>query len=120
LKRVCPNAIITVENPATGYLQYFEPWQAAICELGLTAVDVTYCMFGAPHRKPTTIWTNAKELTYAADGGRRFCGGHYKCPKFRNHVQVKGTESSESSEFPEKFAQWLAQNINAEAARRSN
>ena len=35
LKRVCPNAIITVENPATGYLQYFEPWQAAICELGL-------------------------------------------------------------------------------------
>ena len=60
LKRVCPNAIITVENPATGYLQYFEPWQAAICELGLTAVDVTYCMFGAPHRKPTTIWTNAK------------------------------------------------------------
>ena len=42
LQRVCPDAIITVENPQTGELKNYEPWKAACHELGLEAVDVTF------------------------------------------------------------------------------
>ena len=119
LQRVCPDAIITVENPATGELKNYEPWKAACCELGLEAVDVTYCKFGAPHRKPTTIWTNCKGLIDAAAPGLWFCGGAYKCPNWSNHVAVEGAEASESSEFPKRFAMWLALYINTEANRRA-
>ena len=119
LRRVCPDAIITVENPATGELKNYEPWKAACHELGLEAFDVTYCHFGAPHRKPTTIWTNCKELLDAAAPGLFFCGGAYKCPNWHNHVAVEGAEASESSEFPKRFAMWLALYINVEANRRA-
>jgi hypothetical protein len=42
LRRVNPDAIITVENPQTGELKNYEPWKAACHELGLEAVDVTF------------------------------------------------------------------------------
>ena len=87
--------------------------------LGLEAVDVTYCQFGAPHRKPTTIWTNCKELIDAAAPGLFFCGGAYKCPNWRNHVHVEGADASESSEFPEPFCTWMGAHINTEADRRA-
>ncbi len=119
LRRVCPDAIITVENPATGELKNYEPWKAACRELGLEAFDVTYCKFGAPHRKPTTIWTNCKELIDAAAPGLFFCGGAYKCPNWHNHVAVEGAEASESSEFPEAFCTWMGAHINTEADRRA-
>ena len=119
LQRVCPDAIITVENPATGELKNYEPWKAACCELGLEAVDVTYCHFGAPHRKPTTIWTNCKGLIDAAAPGLWFCGGDYKCPNWHNHVHVEGADASESSEFPEPFCTWMGAHINTEADRRA-
>ena len=88
-------------------------------ELGLEAVDVTYCKFGAPHRKPTTIWTNCKGLIDAAAPGLWFCGGDYKCRNWRNHVPVEGADASESSEFPEPFCTWIGAHINTEADRRA-
>ena len=117
LRRVCPDAIITVENPATGELKNYEPWKAACRELGLAAVDVTYCKFGAPHRKPTRIWTNCEGLIDAA--APFFCDARRPCPNWRNHVHVEGADASESSEFPKRFAMWLALYINTEANRRA-
>jgi len=119
LKAACPDAIITVENPATGELKNYKPWKAACRELGLEAVDVTYCKFGAPHRKPTTIWTNCKGLIDAAAPGLWFCGGAYKCRNWHNHVRVEGADASESSEFPEAFCTWMGAHINTEADRRA-
>ena len=119
LQRVCPDAIITVENPQTGELKNYKPWKAACSELGLEAVDVTYCKFGAPHRKPTRIWTNCKGLIDAAAPGLWFCGGAYKCRNWRNHAHVEGADASESSEFPEAFCTWMGAHINTEADRRA-
>jgi hypothetical protein len=42
----------TMENPRTGYLKTRE------VVAGLPYVDVDYCQFGTPFRKPTRIWTN--------------------------------------------------------------
>ena len=69
-QRVNPNVVITVENPATGYLKCFRPWQDAVQALGLTPIEVTYCKFGAEHRKAKTIWTNCKGMIRDAAGGR--------------------------------------------------
>ena len=80
LQSVCPDAIITVENPATGELKNYKPWKAACRELGLEAFDVTYCHFGAPHRKPTTIWTMRMRCVFkCADGGRGARAGAGVC-----------------------------------------
>ena len=78
-----------------------------------------YCKFGAPHRKPTTIWTNCKGLIDAAAPGLWFCGGAYKCRNWHNHVRVEGADASESSEFPEAFCTWMGAHINTEADRRA-
>ncbi len=41
-----------IENPSTGLLKT-RPFMQ-----GLPFVDVTYCMYGCMHRKPTRVWTN--------------------------------------------------------------
>ena len=48
-----------------------------------------------------------------------FCDARRPCPNWRNHVHVEGADASESSEFPKRFAMWLALYINTEADRRA-
>ena len=49
-----PNVVITVENPATGYLKCYRPWQDAVLALGLTAVEVTYWLVCALEDLPVS------------------------------------------------------------------
>ena len=114
-QRVNPNVVITVENPATGYLKCFRPWQDAVRALGLTAVEVTYCKFGAEHRKATTIWTNCKGMIRDAAGGRYVCSEKSPCRHYRSHSRLEHADASDASEYPGPFCAWMGTHINAEA-----
>ena len=46
-----------IENPATGLLKTREVVQ------GLDFIDVDFCMYGAPYRKRTRLWTNIKWIS---------------------------------------------------------
>ena len=114
-QRVNPNVLLTVENPATGYLKCYRPWQDAVLALGLTAVEVTYCKFGAEHRKATTIWTNCKGMIRDAAGGRYVCSEKCPCRHYRSHSRLEGAEASDASEYPGPFCAWMGTHINTEA-----
>lgn len=72
-----------MENPSTGLLK------TRPCMQGVPFVDVTYCMYGFGHRKPTRIWTNMA----AADAAEpwafepRVCSAARSCDaSFISHI----------------------------------
>ena len=83
--------------------------------LGLTAVEVTYCKFGAEHRKATTIWTNCKGMIRDAAGGRYVCSEKCPCRHYRSHSRLEHADASDASEYPGPFCAWMGTHINAEA-----
>ena len=59
-----------VENPDTGLLKT----RAVVAELPFVRVD--YCMYGAPYRKRTRIWTNAEWCPMLCDRSHLVQGRH--------------------------------------------
>ena len=74
-----------------------------------------YCQFGADERKHTHIWTNSQFLISGAKD--MVCSAATPCVKYRDHVSVRDGDTSEPSEFPPRFAAWLALGINSSASK---
>ena len=74
-----------------------------------------YCQFGADERKHTHIWTNSQFLISGAKD--MVCSKTTPCAKYRDHVSVRDGDTAETSEFPPKFAAWLALGINSSASK---
>lgn len=106
-KKINPNFIWFIENPATGYLKYYLPGLIS-CIQNLT----TYCKYGSMYRKETLIFSNL-ELQL------KWCPVKYKgtvndchhtdnfSPRWDNKKQAEGTVFPktylERSSIPEKL-----------------
>jgi hypothetical protein len=92
----------TMENPLTGYLKTRQ------VVAGLTYVDVDYCQFGTPFRKPTRFWTNRPDLL---DGVRTRCDPNTcpACPE--GTLKHRYALSSSAGRYMPGMNNWLAGRI---------
>jgi len=70
-----PGGTFTIENPASGKRALHK--QPFMAELGLRRHEITYCHYGEPWRKLTSIWT---DLPWDP---RPPCRGEHRCPPSR-------------------------------------
>jgi len=117
-RRVNPECVLMAENPATGYLQHFQPWKDAVREFGLVRRDVTYCTFGEPIRKLTSFWSDIPALHQEAADDRLCCSAEKPCQHFGAHEPVQGDVASAASAYPQRVANWLARLANGEMESR--
>ena len=117
-RRVNPECVLMAENPATGYLQHFQPWKEAVREFGLVRRDVTYCTFGEPIRKLTSFWSDIPALHQEAADDRLCCSAEKPCQHFGAHESVQGDVASAASAYPQRVANWLARLANGEMESR--
>ncbi len=117
-RRVNPQCVLMAENPATGFLQHFEPWKDAVREFGLERRDITYCTFGEPIRKLTSFWSDIPELHRDAADDRLCCSAEKPCQHFGAHEPVQGEVASAASAYPQRVAYWLARLANGEMEAR--
>ena len=92
--------MLIAENPATSFLQHFEPWKDAVREFGLERRDVTYCTFGEPIRKLTSFWSDIPALHQEAADGRLCCSAEKPRQHFGAHESVQGDVASAASAYP--------------------
>ena len=70
-----PGGTFSIENPANGkWALHKQPFMA---ELGLRRREITYCSYGEPYRKLTSLWT---DLPWAP---RPPCRGEHRCSPSR-------------------------------------
>ena len=117
-RRVNPLCVLIAENPATSFLQHFEPWEDAVREFGLERRDITYCTFGEPIRKQTSFWSDIPALHQEAADGRLCCSAEKPCQHFGAHESVQGDVASAASAYPQRVANWLARLANGEMESR--
>lgn len=95
-EKINPDLIWCVENPASGYMRYY------IMKLRLGIVEnlTTYCMYGKPYRKETSIFSNIQlDLKWChkhRKGVTDDCGGHSDTfvQRYDNKRQPKGVVDS--------------------------
>ena len=82
-----------VENPDSGLLI-----KRAVVE-GLPYVRVDYCMYGAPYRKRTRIWTNANWTPKLCDRARLVDNKHAKTAQRGGRGVWNGGDAFERDEL---------------------
>lgn len=94
-----PDLLWCIENPASGYMRYY----LMTLKLGIIENRTTYCMYGKPYRKETSIFSNIKlHLKWCPKhkkGVVDACGGHSDSftQRYDKKKQPKGVVNRKST-----------------------